>query len=537
MVESKDLPIDVTKDSPGQLLSTFTTGKFWKENLENNDFLLMYRRHGLGRKIIRKFASEMFKKGMILNDKRQEALRKEYLLDDVVQISWTYASVSGFSLVYVGYADVKELNDYATPAPENSVPESFYCIPRAWIKEDIKQKYQNVDKEYYELYQENGGSFKIHKSRIIRYATNREELSLLEPVYNSLQVVDNMLWSAGQAMWRTGQGFPHITIESPKNVKGPGGVIKNELQLLQDSAVLRDINSETGYISDKRVNIDFVGAAGKALNPAEYWDLAIESVAISVDIPKDILRGVSAGAVTGSETNLKEYYSMLHSKQVEDLEPLYTALFERLRISSDSIIFEWLNIFEQNQQEQAQTFLAHAQALNDLTISGVLSSATAANVLYQLHDDLDLSGNKPRENVPQSSFGFGDVTKNKLLRAKRDPELIKKLSSDDWRKITNNLSLSHIKNQHDVSDDEAVDAVIEASGEASALPPKVQKVEGQYLRAMGKQFRATTQNVTNLFEAFNTDVCDADLYDARVPRQKSYIVEPLGDNKTRIREE
>jgi len=463
------LPVDKAKKSPGAKSLTVVNANYWKKVLSNTDFLEIYSRQGMGRKILNKYQGEIFKKGFVSNNDEFTRLREEFNMDAITSTSWKCSSISGYALVYVGYSDVNTVADRATPAPTNGVVDYFYVIPESWVETDIKQNYEDEDKELYKIYTASGSKFPVHESRIIRVRINDEESSFYEPIYNSLQVADNMLWSSGQAMFRAGQGFPVITVNNPQDtIDGAGNPI-SEISELIDNGILRDINSQTGFISDDRYTFDFKGAEGKALKPTEYWELCLDNISAGSGIPKDILRGVSAGAVTGSEVNERDLSASVRSKQVEEVQPIYEALAARFGLDLTDEDFDWLPTFEENRKEQSETFKLDVEAFDIATRSGLISQSDASNNLSNRHPWLKLE-DEPVEINPDK-----------------------------------NLDSKHVCSQHNVSDEDVKKSLDVAIKEGSTLPKPIQVTEKKYLRDMAKQYANTGKLIANVFEAFNTD--------------------------------
>jgi len=486
-------PVDTAKQSPNVDIVTFSNGQYWKDNLTNNDFLYLYRRNGIGKKIIRMFKNDMFKHKTIIDDNKYDDLREQYNMDEVVKLAHTNASVSGWSLIYLDYGDVVNTADYDTDAPVNKVPTSLYVIPRAWIKEDSKQEGQDHDRNYYEISQASGSTFKIHESRILRVNVNDEESSLFESSYNSLWTADNALWSTGQALWRFGQGFPVITIKDPEDVVDEAtGQTMSEAQYLKSKGLLRNINSQTGFIGDERYNFDFKGAEGKALKPAEFWEIILEWISMSVDIPKDVLRGASAGAVTGSQTNLEIYYSTVHSKQTNEVTPIYKDIFNLLNIALKDTDFIYLPVFEQSQEQQSITFKTDNEGLAISIQNGILTKEQSFDILQRRHPYLKLESYEvePSEPIPTNNTNQPNIDSN---------------DKDDHDVLDPNLDIKHIMNQH--KDDSPCNCGCNdaASLEDSPLPNSVQKTESKYMKDMFKQYKETNKSVFNILDALNTD--------------------------------
>jgi hypothetical protein len=65
------------------------------------------------------------------------------------------------------------------------------------------------------------------------------------------------------------------------------------------------------------MDFDFKGAQGAALNPEPFFDTNTKQIAKATGIPKSILEGAEAGALTGSEKNDQQYYKKISGEQSE----------------------------------------------------------------------------------------------------------------------------------------------------------------------------------------------------------------------------
>jgi hypothetical protein len=64
------------------------------------------------------------------------------------------------------------------------------------------------------------------------------------------------------------------------------------------------------------MDFEFKGAQGSALNPEPFFDTNTKQIAKATGIPKCILEGAEAGALTGSEKNDQQYYKKISGIQV-----------------------------------------------------------------------------------------------------------------------------------------------------------------------------------------------------------------------------
>ncbi|MCJ7424119.1 DUF1073 domain-containing protein, partial [Candidatus Bathyarchaeota archaeon] len=138
--------------------------------------------------------------------------------------------------------------------------------------------------------------------------------SILSLVWDDLTCGRNIRWGVSQWMFRTGGGFP--VIKFPKEV---GGVptTKEKLQEWANAKEWSDISHRT-YICliNELMDFKFEGAQGSALNPEPFFDTNTKQIAKATGIPKSILEGAEAGALTGSEKNDQQYYKKISGVQV-----------------------------------------------------------------------------------------------------------------------------------------------------------------------------------------------------------------------------
>lgn len=460
---AKELPenTDTYLDSPSEYY-TFDK-KFWVENPENKDFLRMYNRKGVVFRTINKETELMFKNGFSSDNQAAMQAYKDFDLFNILNYAYKNAAISGKVLIYVNYGDA---GDYKDEPPANARAIGFYVLPYAWVYQDIYYNQQVY--EHYEIYRADGTTFKIHKNRIIRFSYNDDEVGKILPAYDSLQVLDNVLWGTGQTMFRSGSGFPVVRVKNSNGVVTlPNGTKKTRLQMYKDMGFLRDMNTQTGFLIDEQDTFTFEGAAGKAIQPKEYYEVALQQVAIDLDVPVDVLKGISAGAVTGSETNLKIYYGDLHAKQKDKLEALFNDVFETLGITK--VNYKWNPIFEQTQTEISDNLTKDVQAIYELELYGYYTHEQAVDFFAR--------------NYPTLNYDDQNINKIKNLPTYIKPAGFNIAPGKD----NNSIRLSS------------------STDEASALPETVQRSEKKYARELNKAFNDTNKQINELLAAFNTE--------------------------------
>jgi len=203
---------------------------------------------------------------------------------------------------------------------------------------------------------------KIHFSRVIHCATRLLDhawkgLSVLEVMYDDQTVFRNERWALGETLIRHAAGFANITLTGAK---------RKQIEEFEAEQQLYRLNTRSYFVHDENATVDWVGAAGKALNPEPYVTPTMESLSCGSRIPVSHLRGANAGALAGSETNDREYWGGIAALQSLHEPPVWM-LIDRLmetgqirRVNDYRVV--WPAGFELTETAKAAIELQLAQA-------------------------------------------------------------------------------------------------------------------------------------------------------------------------------
>ncbi len=256
-----------------------------------------------------------------------------------------------------------------------------YPMSRVEITKEIKDKsdLRLGQPEFYDIYRGNTTApLRVHWTRVIHDAPRLDEhpylgLSVMDPVWDDATGWRNIRWALYQMLWRYGMGYPHFSFE---------GASQEDLDDWEAGGGLTDFFVRGIFLSDEKASVKFVGLEGATVEPKEYINMAYMSMATGSRISMDILKGVSAGAVTGSETNLREYAKKISNEQ-SDIEDVPIELIRRLmetgQIEFDyetkAFTLDWPAAFELNELDDArvnlQNSLAHKNETEYLTLDEV----------------------------------------------------------------------------------------------------------------------------------------------------------------------
>ena len=205
---------------------------------------------------------------------------------------------------------------------------------------------------------------KIHFSRVIHSATRLLDhpwkgMSALEVLYDDQAILRDARWALGETLVRAVGGFANIMLKGAK---------AKQIRDFEDEQNLAQLNARSYFVHDENAEVDWVGAAGKALNPEPYFTPVLESASCGADIPQAMLRGANAGALSGSEVNEREYWSGISALQLLH-EPSIWALVDGLMETGQIREVEdyrvvWPAGFELTETAKAVVELQLAQARN-----------------------------------------------------------------------------------------------------------------------------------------------------------------------------
>ena len=124
-------------------------------------------------------------------------------------------------------------------------------------------------------------------------------------------------------------------------------------------AMAKDLSTNRYALIDGRFieSLEFAGAQASSINFGEFIAVLMDQVAAGSMIPKDILTGASAGAISGSELNSKEAYGMV-SKEQSKQNRYVRELVYRLGYTETNYLIEWNTRYATDEKEAADIEVA-----------------------------------------------------------------------------------------------------------------------------------------------------------------------------------
>jgi len=419
---ARDMEVSLDSYAPGsshsRMPTTFSLGRaFGARTIPDSEFDFLVKREPVVHWTVWYVAQDIFDNGLRVYIKER---KEDDAFDDAVQRAFrelnaysvlarstAFERLYGTSVIvcsYMGAGDFEaplydakgDLKRNAkllqvTPYPKSQVTVTQYDT------DDSSIRYGKP--LFYEIDRGDGTPFKVHWSRIIHDAPRLFDdpnwgMSVVQILYDDVIGFRNIRWGLYQTMFRYGSGFPHIHLP---------WATRKQIETLIANGEFDYINSRgffvTGGVEENKETIEFIGVQNVSLNPDPYVKVAFESFSLGSRIPQDIFKGVSAGRITGSEFNERNYYKYISSEQNSKtgvVRQLIDRLLEtgqiepldgRVRFPSDSeYIVEWYSAFELNEVDQTRIALWESTTYKNWGTFKTIDEIRAVNKLPPLPD-------------------------------------------------------------------------------------------------------------------------------------------------------
>jgi hypothetical protein len=175
-------------------------------------------------------------------------------------------------------------------------PLGYLIGPPEWVSEsDIRDRVKFYHRNRFLHHVEN----KTVDGDLDRPTLGRwEGDSVLVSVYHLLRGLKKGNWSLMQTIFRYAAQLYHV--ELPEDA--------DEDDWEEANAQMQNLNAKSELITPAGYEIDNYQTDGQ-LQPEEYFDVIFEQICASTEMTKSVLFGTQSGTVSGSETDIKNYFN------------------------------------------------------------------------------------------------------------------------------------------------------------------------------------------------------------------------------------
>jgi hypothetical protein len=242
----------------------------------------------------------------------------------------------------------------------------------------------------------------IHRNRIQHHVWNPEvdaELddntfgkyegdSVLVSSYHILRGLKKGNWSIMQTLFRYAAKLYHV--ELPEDA--------DEDDFDEATNQLQNMNAKGEIITPSGYEVQDFQTDGQ-LDPEEYFDVLFKQVCASNEMTKSVLFGTQSGTVSGSETDIKNYFNKVERMRHERVERDMRGFVRQYKILVDGraseqyeapFDVEWGPLFKLSELDQVEALSRKMGVLTAAINSFIMTPQEARNVLQEDWADAEI---------------------------------------------------------------------------------------------------------------------------------------------------
>lgn len=215
--------------------------------------------------------------------------------------------------------------------------------------------------------------------------------SILVSAYHLLRGLKKGNWSLMQTIFRYAAKLYHV--ELPEDADDDDWEEANEN--------MQNMNAKSELITPAGYEIQDFQTDGQ-LQPEEYFDIIFDQVCATSEMTKSVLFGTQSGTVSGSETDIKNYFNKVERLRQNDFERDMRRFVNRSvslvdnRASVDYDLdfdVEWGPLFKLSELDQAERASRVMQTLSAAINNFILTPEEARGILQEEWADVDVDWN------------------------------------------------------------------------------------------------------------------------------------------------
>lgn len=252
-------------------------------------------------------------------------------------------------------------------------------IHRDWVQHIVENR--EVDGEY------NTQNIDSQISDIHENLGRWEGESVLTPCYDLLKWLKKANWAIGQTLFRYASKM--------YSVKVPDDATQEEWDEAQGA--LRNLNSKSEIIlPSPEYEVDDYDTDGQ-LEPGEYFDILFEQICACTEMTKSVLFGTQQGTVTGSETDIKNYFNQVERLRSNDAEGRMREFIQMVSevdtaegtqllsnfASGEPLEINWSPLFKLSEEDRIEAIRTESNALTMLANNYALTPDEVRSILSE----------------------------------------------------------------------------------------------------------------------------------------------------------
>jgi len=277
-----------------------------------------------------------------------------------------FANCFGWGVLLKSYVETQQGVDQPLEANPSDIIKitayspmqvSSWILDKTPLKEDGLLNKNYGKPLYYFLNLGGVTRIKVHYSRIALFTNLQlgaeseswQGSSDLDAIMDDLVTLRNEAWAMGETLYRFVAPFFDLTAV---------GATQAQVNAINADRHFDNMMLKKHFIHSETQTLKTMGFEGRGIqNPQNFYQPPLERISTKTNIPQGLLRGVQTGAVTGSETDIKNYFKGCVSNKQRLIEPTIRALIDEIAlikgIKLGDYKFDWPSPFQLSELEKA----------------------------------------------------------------------------------------------------------------------------------------------------------------------------------------
>lgn len=279
---------------------------------------------------------------------------------------------------------------------DSRVEEPTYREPLGYVVDSTPPRFVHKDRVQHYTWNTNVDHNYDSNDTISRYGENLDTLgewegdSVLLSSYNLTKGISKGNWAVMQALFRNAAHL--YTVKVPQNVA------EEEYRAADDAT--RNINAKSSLTFPSTDYDVEQHASGNEMDPTDFYDAIFDQLCAVHEMTRSVLFGTQSGTVSGSETDIKNYFNKverLRSERVENELLSYAAHVKRMKdgrtkdaFDYDDVFIDWGPLFQVDRETKINMWQTAAQSVTTLIGQYALDPDEARALLSEEFVDIEL---------------------------------------------------------------------------------------------------------------------------------------------------
>lgn len=231
-------------------------------------------------------------------------------------------------------------------------------------------------------------------TRVRRFKNRNDTLgeyegdSVLIPSYDIMKGISKGNWALAQSVFRNASHMYDVTLPEDADESDFDSTVKET----------RNINAKSAFVFPHGYEMQ-QHESGNEFDPAPHFEVLFDQICASHEMTKSVLFGTQSGTVSGSETDIKNYFNKVErfrNRRAETDIIEYVTRVKRMKDSRTSMKYEfdgadieWGPLFKVDDETRIGMFQTQAQALTTLIGNYVVTPDEAREILTEEWTQID----------------------------------------------------------------------------------------------------------------------------------------------------